>query len=164
MAKFKGFPGEYFTFFDKLKKNNSKKWFEEHREEYDEFVMHPAREYIVVMGEKLRKIAPEVNAIPKINKSLFKINRDVRFSKDKSPYKTYMGIWLWEGAGKRMESSGFYLHVEDKKVLIDTLEFGGHAEKAGVDFDWEITAVEQLTDRPAKQLMFIPAFLLLFFT
>jgi uncharacterized protein (TIGR02453 family) len=118
MAKFNGFPGEYFTFFDKLKKNNSKQWFEEHRDEYDEFVMHPAREYVIAMGEKLRKIAPEVNAIPKINKSLFKINRDVRFSKDKRPYKTYMGIWLWEGTGKRMESSGFYLHVEDKKVLI----------------------------------------------
>jgi uncharacterized protein (TIGR02453 family) len=70
------------------------------------------------MGEKLLKIAPGVNAIPKINQSLFKINRDVRFSKDKSPYKTYMGIWLWEGGRKRMESSGFYLHVENKNLLI----------------------------------------------
>jgi uncharacterized protein (TIGR02453 family) len=81
-------------------------------------VLHPAREFVIKMGKKLRKIAPEVNAIPKINKSLFKINRDVRFSKDKSPYKTYMGIWLWEGDGKRMESSGFYLHVENKNLLI----------------------------------------------
>ena len=118
MAKFSGFPGEYVTFFDRLKKNNTKQWFEEHRNDYDEFVLHPAREYVIAMGEKLRKIAPDVNAIPKINKSLFKINRDVRFSKDKSPYKTYMGIWLWEGDGKRMESSGFYLHVENKNMLI----------------------------------------------
>ena len=59
-----------------------------------------------------------MSAIPKINKSLFKINRDVRFSNDKSPYKTYMGIWLWEGDRKRMECSGFYLHVENKNVLI----------------------------------------------
>lgn len=115
MAEFNGFPKEYFSFFNNLKKNNSKQWFEKHRGEYDEFVMHPAREFVTGMGEKLRKIAPEVNAIPKINKSLFKINRDVRFSKDKSPYKTYMGIWLWEGDRKRMESSGFYLHGLRKK-------------------------------------------------
>ena len=118
MANFSGFPREYFSFFDRLKKNNSKQWFEKHRGEYDEFVMHPAREFVTGMGKKLRRIAPEVNAIPKINKSLFKINRDVRFGKDKSPYKTYMGIWLWEGEGKRMESSGFYLHVENKNMLI----------------------------------------------
>ena len=73
---------------------------------------------MIEMGNKLRRIAPEINAIPQINKSLFKINKDVRFSKDKSPYKTYMGIWLWEGNRKRMESSGFYLHVENKAVLI----------------------------------------------
>jgi len=80
--------------------------------------MHPARQFVTAMGEKLRKIAPEVNAIPKINQSLFKINRDVRFSKDKSPYKTYMGIWLWEGSRKRMECSGFYLHVENKNMFV----------------------------------------------
>jgi len=118
MAQFNGFPKEYFSFFNTLKKNNSRQWFEKHRGEYDEFVMHPAREFVIEMGEKLRKIAPGVNAIPKVNKSLFKINRDVRFSNDKSPYKTYMGIWLWEGDGKRMECSGFYLHVENKNVLI----------------------------------------------
>lgn len=118
MAKFNGFPREYFSFFNQLKKNNSKEWFEKHRRDYDEYVLHPAREFVIEMGKKLRKIAPGVNAIPKINKSLFKINRDVRFSKDKSPYKTYMGIWLWEGCRKRMESSGFYLHVENKTLLI----------------------------------------------
>jgi uncharacterized protein (TIGR02453 family) len=118
MAQFNGFPKEYFSFFNKLKKNNSKQWFEKHRDDYDQLVMHPARGFVTAKGEKLRKIAPEVNAVPKINKSLFKINRDVRFSNDKSPYKTYMGIWLWEGDGKRMECSGFYLHVENKNVLI----------------------------------------------
>jgi len=113
MAKFNGFPRQYFTFFNQLKKNNTREWFEEHRGDYDEFVLDPAREFVIAMGEKLRKIAPAVNAIPKINQSLFKINRDVRFSKDKSPYKTNMGIWFWEGRGKRMESSGFYFHFAD---------------------------------------------------
>ena len=91
MANFKGFPKEFITFFENLKQNNSKDWFEKNRKDYEQFVMHPAREFVAEMGKKLRKIAPDVNAIPKINKSLFKINRDVRFSKDKSLYKTYMG-------------------------------------------------------------------------
>ena len=118
MANFEGFPKEFIIFFENLKQNNSKDWFEKNRKDYEQFVMHPAREYVEEMGEKLRKIVPGVHAIPKINKSLFKINRDVRFSNDKSPYKTYMGIWLWDGDRKRMECSGFYLHVENKMVMI----------------------------------------------
>ena len=73
MAEFNGFPRQYFAFYNQLEKNNSKEWFMKHREDYDEFVLHPAREFVIAMGKKLRKIAPEVNAIPKINKSLFKI-------------------------------------------------------------------------------------------
>ena len=118
MGNFKGFPREFISFFENLKDNNSKDWFEKNRGDYERFVLHPAREFVEVMGEKLRRIAPEVHAIPKINKSLFKINRDVRFSKDKSPYKTYMGIWMWDGVRKRMECSGFYLHVEGDVLLI----------------------------------------------
>jgi hypothetical protein len=64
---------------------------------------------------------------------------------------------------ERLEYAGFTIRTEDEKVLIDTINFGGPAEKAGIDFDWEITTIEQLADRPAKQLMFIPALLLLFF-
>ena len=118
MYEFIGFPREFFSFFENLKKNNSKEWFEKNRKDYEKYILHPSREFVIEMGKKLRRISPEINAIPKINKSLFKINRDVRFSKDKSPYKTYMGIWMWEGNRKRMESSGFYLHVENKTLLI----------------------------------------------
>jgi len=118
MSEFAGFPREFISFFENLKKDNSKEWFENNRQDYEKYVLHPSREFVIEMGQKLRRIAPEVNAIPKINQSLFKINRDVRFSKDKRPYKTYMGIWLWEGSRRRMESSGFYLHVENKALLI----------------------------------------------
>lgn len=57
MAEFNGFPRQYFTFFNQLEKNNSKEWFEKHREDYDEFVLHPAREFVIEMGKKIRKIA-----------------------------------------------------------------------------------------------------------
>ena len=118
MTAFNGFSKELPRFFQNLKKNNTKRWFEKHRSEYEEFVMVPAREFVSAMGARLRKIAPEINAIPKINQSLFKINRDVRFSKDKSPYKTCLGIWFWEGNRKRMECSGFYFHLEGDKLML----------------------------------------------
>jgi uncharacterized protein (TIGR02453 family) len=118
MAEFNGFSKDLVQFFKNLKKNNTKQWFDEHRNEYEENVLFPSREFVVTMGERLRKIAPAVNAIPKVNQSLFRINRDTRFSNDKSPYKTCMGIWFWEGHRKRMECSGFYFHHEADRLLI----------------------------------------------
>ena len=108
MSSFPGFSKESVQFYKSLSKNNDKRWFEEHKADYEQFVLAPAREFVVVLGEKLRKIAPQIHAEPKINQSIFRIYRDTRFSRDKSPYKTNLGIWLWEGVGKRMECSGFY--------------------------------------------------------
>jgi len=118
MPDFTGFSEELPKYFQNLKKYNSKQWFEKHRNNYDEFVLSAARDFVVAMGDRLRKIAPGINAIPKINQSLFKINRDVRFSKDKSPYKTNMGIWFWDGRRKRMECPGFYFHFEGQRLLL----------------------------------------------
>jgi len=115
---FNGFPKETVKFYKDLKKNNSKKWFEAHREDYDNFVIDPARSFVSAMGEKLRKIAPGVHAEPKINKSIFKIHRDVRFSKDKTPFKTHLGLWFWDGVLPRMECSGFYFHLDPPNLYI----------------------------------------------
>ncbi len=107
-------------FFDQLKKNNTKEWFEEHKKDYETYVKQPSEEFVLEMGEKLKVIAPGINAIPKVNKSLFRINRDTRFSKDKRPYKTNLGIWFWEGKRKRMECSGFYFHMGDGNLMLGT--------------------------------------------
>jgi len=69
------------------------------------------------MGEMLELFSYTFNAIPKINQSLFRINRDTRFSKNKTPYKTHMGIWFWEGSRKRMDCSGFYFQYDAGKIL-----------------------------------------------
>jgi uncharacterized protein (TIGR02453 family) len=116
--KFNGFPKETVKFYNGLKKNNSKKWFETHREDYDNFVLNPAREFVTAMGEKLKKLAPGVHAEPKINKSIFKIHRDVRFSKDKTPFKTHLGLWFWDGVLPRMECPGFYFHLEPPNMMM----------------------------------------------
>ncbi|MBU0514287.1 MAG: DUF2461 domain-containing protein [Proteobacteria bacterium] len=115
---FNGFTKQTVKFWQELKKNNNKTWFDQNRDLYDEHVVAPAREFVAAMGAKLKKIAPDILAIPKVNKSLFRINRDTRFSHDKSPYKTHMGLWLWEGAGKRMESSGLYFHLEPPGIML----------------------------------------------
>lgn len=88
------FPFEAIKFLSKLKNNNNKEWFESHREEFISSVLEPAQEFVVVLGELLRTIVPEIISIPKIDKSIFRLHRDVRFGKDKSPYKTNLGILL----------------------------------------------------------------------
>ncbi len=116
--EFFGFSKETIRFFEGLKRNNTKKWFETHKQEYEDFVMEPARAFVLAMGERLRPHVPDIVAVPKINKSLFRINRDTRFSPDKSPYKTNLGIFFWEGNRPRMECPGFYFHLEPPIVLL----------------------------------------------
>ncbi len=115
---FNGFPKQFPIFLEDLKKNNTKAWFQANKKEYEAYIKVPSQEFVSAMGEHLKSINPEINAIPKVNKSLFRINRDTRFSNDKSPYKTNVGILFWEGPGKRMESSSFYFHLEDNQLLI----------------------------------------------
>jgi len=116
--EFQGFSKETVKFFNDLKKNNSTKWFEAHRKDYEAFVMNPAKAFVMAMGEKLRILSSDIVPIPKVNKSLFRINRDTRFSLDKSPYKTNLGIYFWEGIRSRMECSGFYFHLEPPILLL----------------------------------------------
>lgn len=116
--KFSGFSRKTVAFFKDLTANNNKAWFDEHRAVYDEQVMAPSRLFVEAMGPRLKSIAKGINADPRVNQSLFRINRDTRFSKDKTPYKTHMGIWFWEGPGKRMDCSGFYFQLEPPNIMI----------------------------------------------
>lgn len=109
---FSGFTKETVRFFTGLRRNNNKEWFERNRETYDRHVMAPAKLFVTAMGQRLKTIAPHIVAVPKVNKSIFRINRDTRFSLDSLPYKTNLGILFWDGDRPRMESSGFYFHLE----------------------------------------------------
>ncbi len=112
------FPLNTLDFLKKLSKNNNKEWFEENRELFNSDFLQPALQFVVDLGEKLNLIAPGVMAVPKIDKSIFRLHRDVRFSKDKSPFKTNLGILLWEGKRKKMECSGFYFHIDPKTFFL----------------------------------------------
>ena len=115
---FEGFPKECARFWADLAANNDKVWFDAHKRDYEQYVLEPSRAFVAAMGESLREVRPKVVADPRANKSLFRIYRDTRFSKDKRPYKTHMGIIFWEGAAKRMECSGFYFHLEPESLML----------------------------------------------
>lgn len=114
----KSFPKCTSTFLRQLEKNNNREWFEEHRKQYEENFLFPAVDFVIQFGAKLSKIAPDVIAIPKVDKSIFRLHRDIRFSKDKLPYKTNLGMYFWEGDRVKMECPGFYVHVDTKSIFI----------------------------------------------
>jgi len=112
------FPKTAEDFLSKLSRNNNREWFEAHRDDYKAMLLEPAQGFVMEMGKRLQSIRPNIIAIPKIDKSIFRLHRDVRFSKDKLPYKTNLGIIFWEGDDKKLESSGFYFHVEPKYFFL----------------------------------------------
>jgi uncharacterized protein (TIGR02453 family) len=115
---FNGFSKQTITFFRQLAQNNTKMWFDQNKALYEQQVLAPSRDFILAMGARLKTIAPGVQADPRVNKSLFRLNRDIRFSPDKTPYKTHLGLWFWEGSRPRMECSGFYFHLEPQRFML----------------------------------------------
>lgn len=111
-------PGTYFTnttlsFLRELSDNNDRNWFQENKQRYEDTVRTPALDFIEDISPRLQVIAPRFRAIPKkIGGSLMRVYRDTRFSKDKSPYKTNIGIQFRHEAGKDVHAPGYYLHIE----------------------------------------------------
>ncbi len=118
MSSFSGFPEGTVKFLLDLAKNNKKAWFDSHKDDFNRFVVDPARAFTEALGERLTAIAPGIIAEPRVNDSIFRIYRDTRFSKDKTPYKTHLGIFCWEGEGPKMECPGFYFHLEPPNLML----------------------------------------------
>ena len=105
------FSDETLRFLSALATNNSKTWFDAHRSAYEQHLLAPAKAFVADMGEALRELAPDVHAEPRVNGSIFRINRDTRFSKDKRPYKDYLALWFWQGRRRSRECPGYYLSL-----------------------------------------------------
>lgn len=110
---------ELFTFFRELKANNTREWFEVNKQRYEKCVREPLLGFISDFGLRLAEISPHYVAdARKTGGSLFRINRDIRFSKDKSPYKTAAGVHFRHEVGKDAHAPGFYLHLEPDGVFV----------------------------------------------
>ena len=121
MTDFKGFPADLFRFFRDLDKNNNRDWFNKSKQRYVESVVQPMCEFIVAMQPRLKAISKHYVADPKPHGgSMFRIYRDTRFSKDKTPYKTHAACQFRHEAGKDAHAPGFYVHLGT-----DGLFFGG---------------------------------------
>ncbi|MDE0048977.1 MAG: DUF2461 domain-containing protein [Rhodospirillales bacterium] len=102
-----------FDFLRDLRANNERPWFEANKARYRAEVRDPMLDFIQAFAEPLAEISPHFRADPRANGgSLFRIYRDTRFSKDKTPYKTNVGAHFRHEAGKDAHAPGFYLHLE----------------------------------------------------
>lgn len=113
------FTRKTISFLKELEKNNTREWFAEHKQRYEEVVRTPALDYIESMRDPMAKISPHffVSA-KKVGGSLMRVHKDLRFSKDKTPYKTNVGIHFKHARGKDVHAPGFYLHIEPGNVFI----------------------------------------------
>src|SRR5690348_12096105 len=88
---FEGFSVELPRFLSALREHNSKEWFSVHRAEYDNYLLGPAREFVIGLGDLLHeRLGQDIHAEPKVYGSILPINRDTRFVADKTPYKTQL--------------------------------------------------------------------------
>lgn len=110
-------PKAGFDFLKKLKKNNHRDWFLENKETYESQLKKPLQNVIIELGKNLAKEAPGINFDSK--KSIFRINRDVRFSQNKDPYKTNIGAsFVSFRHNKKDEFPGLYIHIEPGNCFI----------------------------------------------
>lgn len=110
---FNGFGADTVRFLEDLEDNNNRAWFQENKHRYDSDVLDPALAFIGAMGPLLARVSECFTAIPKrMGGSLMRVYRDTRFSRDKTPYKTNIGIQFRHEQGKDVHAPGYYLHIE----------------------------------------------------
>ena len=109
------FSTAFFKFFDQLGKNNNKEWFDVNRSTYEKEVKEPFKKFVTLILTELAKDQPDI--LKDASKSIFRINRDIRFSKDKSLYKDHVGA-VFSRSGTKETRPGYYLHLGAKEIFI----------------------------------------------
>jgi uncharacterized protein (TIGR02453 family) len=108
-----------FAFLKDLAANNNREWFKQNKDRYVDNVQEPALAFIIDFAPKLQKISPYFRADAKVvGGSLFRIQRDTRFSTDKTPYKTNTGVQFRHESAKDAHAPGFYLHLQPGECFV----------------------------------------------
>lgn len=118
-SQFAGFTPEFFRFLRELEKNNNRPWFEENKDRYDRAVRQPTLAFIRAMAPRLERISPYLVAeASQSGGSMMRIYRDVRFSSDKSPYKTHVGVCFGHERADDVHCPAFWLNAEKNEVFL----------------------------------------------
>ena len=110
--EFRGFGRDGLRFLHELSLNNEKPWFEANKARYQEAILAHVPAFVIALGQRLQEgISPDIRYDTRLNGagSMMRIYRDVRFAKDKTPYKTNVAFIFWEGPHKKMENASFGL-------------------------------------------------------
>ena len=115
---FEGFPRQTLDFLAQLDQNNNRDWFQTHKDDYQEYVLAPTRDFVFALGERLRELSPGIRYDTRASGSgsIMRIYRDLRFSDDKTPYNPNVRVVFWEGDGKRMETPSFFVRIQPDGV------------------------------------------------
>lgn len=105
---------EFTKFFQGLEKNNTKEWFDAHRKDYETYVKEPFYNLVVDLTAEMKKLDPRVDVDPK--KTIFRIHKDIRFSKDKSPYKLHVASIINRAGKREAEVPGLYLQIQANRI------------------------------------------------
>jgi uncharacterized protein (TIGR02453 family) len=109
------FSPQLFAFLRELEQHNEREWFSANKSRYEDDIKEPALAFIEDIGHRLPEVAPQLTAD---KRSMFRIYRDTRFSKDKTPYKTHVGIYFRHARAAEMDTGGMYLHLEPGHVFM----------------------------------------------
>jgi uncharacterized protein (TIGR02453 family) len=104
-----------FAFLRELKQHNDREWFAANKARYEQAVKEPALAFVEDFGHRLPGVAPQLVAD---KRSMFRIYRDTRFAKDKTPYKTHVGIYFRHARSAEADTAGMYLHLEPRHVFL----------------------------------------------
>jgi uncharacterized protein (TIGR02453 family) len=119
MGRYAGFEQRTVDFLAELAVNNNREWFNENKRRYEEDVLDVALRFVISMQEPLAHIAPRFTAVPtRVGGSLMRVYRDTRFSKNKQPYKTNVGIQFRHEQARDVHSPGYYVHLEPTRAFL----------------------------------------------
>ena len=118
-SRYARFYPETLRFLEELAANNNRDWFRENKTRYEEQVLDVALRFIQSMQDPLHEMAPHFVALPtRVGGSLMRVYRDTRFSKNKTPYKTNIGIQFRHEQARDVHSPGYYLHIDPEQVFV----------------------------------------------
>jgi uncharacterized protein (TIGR02453 family) len=120
ITPFSGFPGGALEFLTELDRNNNREWFEAHKGDYRTHLLEPAQAFVAALGERLRPLFPGITYDTRTNGggSIMRIYRDLRFSKDKTPYNPNLRVVFWQGAGKKTENPGYFFGMDAQGAVL----------------------------------------------